>query len=265
MDLETAIPFNIFMYFYLSTISPGGNLNVPRGSLAEADKCHVAFGWDSFKNRGASKERGTQYRSTQISITAGGMAPRNDPGKNDDSPSQLREAFRRANALNEDATEADSSTDEDDDVERDPEASGYAPIPMTPPPSQREEAEVELEENFADFDAVLSSGMELRQEVQSAEARVNMELSPRVRSMAQADQREHRREEARERASVFRGARSSGSPRVSSMEMDAAKLESIRNAMAGILLPESAVPNWAKEMSDTEWQEMVHKKLNKPQ
>ena len=54
-------------------------------------------------------------------------------------------------------------------------------------------------------------------------------------------------------------------PRVSSMEMDAAKLESIRNAMAGILLPESAVPNWAKEMSDTEWQEMVHKKLNKPQ
>ena len=49
------------------------------------------------------------------------------------------------------------------------------------------------------------------------------------------------------------------------MEMDAAKLESIRNAMAGILLPESAVPNWAKEMSDTEWQEMVHKKLNKPQ
>ena len=193
------------------------------------------------------------------------MAPRNDPGKNDDSPSQMREAFRRANVFNEDATEADSSSDEDDDVEHDPEASGYAPIPMTPPPSQREETEVEPEENFADFDAVLSSGLELRQEQQSAEAIASMEVSPRVRSMAQADQREHRREEARERASVFRGARSSSSPRVSSMEMDAAKLESIRNAMAGILLPESAVPNWAREMSDTEWQEMVHKKLDKYQ
>ena len=186
------------------------------------------------------------------------MAPRNDPGKNDESPSQLRDAFRRANAnvVDEEATEEESSNDDDDD-ERGPEASGYAPIPMTPPPSQRDETEAEGEENFADFDR----GMELRRGQRPEEAGMIGGMSPRVRvrSMARADQLTHRREEARERDIMFRGA---SCPRASSMEMDPAKVESIRRAMAGISLPESAVPKWAKEMSDTEWQEMVTRKLN---
>jgi len=188
------------------------------------------------------------------------MAPRNDPGKNDESPSQLRDAFRRANAnvVDEEATEEESSNDDDDD-ERGPEASGYTPIPMTPPPppSHREEteAEGEGEDNFADFDAGMAR-LESHQGQRRPEEAGRGELSPRVRSMAQADQWAHRREEARERLMVHASC-----PRAS-MEMDPAKVESIRRAMAGISLPESAVPKWAKEISDTEWHEMVTRKLD---
>ena len=187
------------------------------------------------------------------------MAPRNDPGKNDESPSQLREVMRRANVvLDEAATEEESSNEDDDDDGRDPEASGYAPIPMTPPHTQREETESEEEENLADLDMGILSRLDLRQIQRPEEEGIISELSPRVSSMVQADQLAHRREEARERDLVFQGA---SSPSDSSMEMGPAKVESIRKVMAGISLPESAVPNWAKEMSDTDWHEMVTKKL----
>lgn len=185
------------------------------------------------------------------------MAPRNDPGKSDESPPQLRDVFGRANVVDEEATEEESSNDDDDD-ERGPEASGYAPIPMTPPPLQGEETEVEGEDNFADFDTDMS-----RLEFQQGQRPGVGELSPRVRSMAQADQWAHRREEARERVMVFSNAATAAAncPRALSMEMDPAKVESIRRAMAGISLPESAVPKWAKEMSDAEWHEVVTRKL----
>ena len=43
--------------------------------------------------------------------------------------------------------------------------------------------------------------------------------------------------------------------------LDPAQAESIKSAMKGIALPAGAVPAWAKDMSEQEWEDMVKRKL----
>ena len=186
------------------------------------------------------------------------MAPLNDPGKSDDSPQQLRDTFHPAAAIADD--EEESEDDSSDGDEQGAEPSGYAPLATTPPPPPQHGAgEADGEEHLPHLEAAAGTPPQ-RQGVGQGE------LNPRVRSLAEADQRAHRREEARERVMVFSGGApqiGQGLPRTASMEMDAARVESIRRAMERISLPDSAVPTWAKEMSDIEWQEMVARKLSK--
>ena len=190
------------------------------------------------------------------------MAPLNDPGKSDESSPQLRDTFHPAAANDEEESDDDSS---DGDEQEGAEPSGYAPLATTPPPPPQNTAgEAGGEEHSPDFEAEEAGTPQQRQ--QREEGVGQGELNPRVRSLAEADQRAHRREEARERVMVFSGDAPQighGLPRTASMEMDAARVESIRRAMERIPLPDSAVPKWAKEMSDIEWQEMVARKLSK--
>jgi hypothetical protein len=171
------------------------------------------------------------------------MPPDNDPGKSsaEDSPPQLREPFPIPPAMEE------TSSDDDGEEDDSPEASGYAQLPQEPPGGGQDDnddgegSERDDEDDFADFSNFSSAA-----------------LSPGVLAVAEADQRSHNREEAAERLGLFKEA---GKVAAAPLELDSSKVESIRAAMSAFSLPESAVPKWAKEISEDEWKEMVKKKL----
>ena len=71
--------------------------------------------------------------------------------------------------------------------------------------------------------------------------------------MIQETQRDHTVEEARERQAVYKDSQSV------SIEMNNDKVETIRTAMKGFTLP--AIPSWAENLSESEWQKVLSEKL----
>ena len=84
-----------------------------------------------------------------------------------------------------------------------------------------------------------------------------IEPSQQVQEMIQESQRNQIMEEVQERQAVFSQTQSD------SIDMSKDKVDTIRSAMAGFQLPSSAIPSWASNMSDSEWQKIVSDKLNK--
>ena len=84
-----------------------------------------------------------------------------------------------------------------------------------------------------------------------------IEPSQQVQEMIQESQRNQIVEEVQERQAVFSQTQSD------SIDMSKDKVDTIRSAMAGFQLPSSAIPSWASNMSDSEWQKIVSDKLNK--
>ena len=84
-----------------------------------------------------------------------------------------------------------------------------------------------------------------------------IEPSQQVQEMIQESQRNQIVEEVQERQAVFSQTQSD------SIDMSKDKVDTIRSAMAGFQLPSSAIPSWASNMSDSEWQKIVSNKLNK--
>ena len=84
-----------------------------------------------------------------------------------------------------------------------------------------------------------------------------IEPSQQVQEMIQESQRNQIVEEVQERQAVF------SQPKSDSIDMSKDKVDTIRSAMAGFQLPSSAIPSWASNMSDSEWQKIVSDKLNK--
>ena len=84
-----------------------------------------------------------------------------------------------------------------------------------------------------------------------------IEPSQQVQEMIQESQRNQIVEEVQERQTVFSQTQSD------SIDMSKDKVDTIRSAMAGFQLPSSAIPSWASNMSDSEWQKIVSDKLNK--
>lgn len=52
------------------------------------------------------------------------------------------------------------------------------------------------------------------------------------------------------------------SSRLPNIEMDCAKEELIRNALANFTLPSSAIPSWAKDIPEEEWKQQLIQQIN---
>ncbi len=176
------------------------------------------------------------------------MPPENDPGDGSDrSPPQLRDPFPPPIVFGNEEEEDGSSSDEDRDPNS-PEAAGYRQLAQDP----NEAPQTVPDTDEADPSARLPAEPP------------TVEFSPAVRAMAEADQRAHDREADEGRANVWALSNAAAEKKkADSLELDSSRVESIRKAMSKISLPDSAVPKWAKEMSEEEWAEMVKKKLNK--
>ena len=85
-----------------------------------------------------------------------------------------------------------------------------------------------------------------------------IEPSQQVQDLIQESQRSQIAEEVQERQAIY-----SQTPSDSNIEMSKDRVEMIRSAMAGFQLPSSAIPSWASNLSESEWDKLVNDKLNK--
>jgi hypothetical protein len=86
-----------------------------------------------------------------------------------------------------------------------------------------------------------------------------MELGPSAaaQEMMESVSATRRREEAEERARVWTGP----SPQADAIQMDSAKADSIKTAMATFRLPEEAIPSWARDMGEDKWRDLIAEKI----
>ena len=154
------------------------------------------------------------------------MAIENDPRRKQDNEN---DEFRSENQI----PPALSDSEENDSDENEGN-SGYELLPQNEPEPEMEDSPQTLEEI-------------LRQ----------IEPSEQVQTMIQESQRNQVTEEVQERQAIFKDNQND------SIEMNKDRVETIRTAMAGFQLPTSAIPSWATNMSDADWQKMVSDKLNK--
>ena len=76
--------------------------------------------------------------------------------------------------------------------------------------------------------------------------------------MIEESQRQQEHEVIRERASIFRESENASQ----NIDMSKDQVDTIRSAMANFQLPQSAVPSWATNLSDEEWQKVLSDKLS---
>ena len=76
--------------------------------------------------------------------------------------------------------------------------------------------------------------------------------SRQVEEMIEESNRTHEVEAIQERESLFNQTSTS-----SVIEMNKDRVDSIRAAMAGFQLPPNAIPSWASNMSEEDWQEKI--------
>ena len=154
------------------------------------------------------------------------MAIENDPRRKQDNENDEFRSENQIPPVLSDSEENDSDENEGN--------SGYELLPQNEPEPEMEDSPQTLEEI-------------LRQ----------IEPSEQVQTMIQESQRNQVTEEVQERQAIFKDNQND------SIEMNKDRVETIRTAMAGFQLPTSAIPSWATNMSDADWQKMVSDKLNK--
>ena len=84
-----------------------------------------------------------------------------------------------------------------------------------------------------------------------------IEPSHQVQDLIQESQRNQIAEEVQEREAIYSQTQSDSS----TIDMSRGRVELIRSAMAGFQLPSSAIPSWASNLSESEWEKLVNDKL----
>jgi len=152
-----------------------------------------------------------------------------DPDRGDSpvSPSQAPQVF-----------DPDSGEESDDVEEAGEEGHGYEPINQEDLPDDEQDGEdgLSMEDQVAALVRAAQSDPE--------------NLSERTREEMEKAEAEKREEEAREKADIWQAA-----PREDSIQMDEAKVATIKSLMSKISLPHA--PPWAKEGQDQEWREKL--------
>ncbi len=156
------------------------------------------------------------------------MSPRNDPGK--ESEPSLRESLPPPHFLVSDSEEDDSQDDEDTGAGEQPD--GYQLL------AQDEGDNEDSSDEGDDDEEHVSRPANFQVEALAEEARIFRE-----------------REEAEERIRLWQGAANPG------FDLNMDNIENIKCAMAKFSLPDSAVPQWAKEVKEEEWADAIKDKL----
>lgn len=170
------------------------------------------------------------------------MAGDNDPLKNQEN-GQINSNGNGHLAEALDDTESDNENSGDEN-----ERSGYELLPQNDIPNQGDDSEDDSPQTLDEI---------LRQIPPS-------HTSPQVQDMIEESQRNRDRELIQERDSLFsqsQAAQTSTQTSNSTLDMSKDQAETIRSAMAGFQLPESAIPSWASQLSDEELQKMLQDKL----
>ena len=185
------------------------------------------------------------------------MSPLNDPGQSERerSPNFGREQFVQ-NGPGDSSEEEDEEEGEEDEVD-DGLQSGYQQLPQEPVQDSERRGNGDGPDTVDD------------NEDEDVEVEAAFDLSlvpprPDVQAMIEESRRSQEREEVQERIRIWSigGAQQRGEQETGDIKIDESKEEAIKAAMASFQIPKSAVPAWAKEMSEEEWKDMVRKRLN---
>lgn len=174
------------------------------------------------------------------------MTLSNDPRKNEENGEDLEHRNGHFNPPDNPQHNTDES--EDSDPEDGHVQSGYELLP------QGENGQVHQAENDSssepeDDDTPHNLEDILRQ----------IPPSERVQEIIQESQRSQEREVIAEREVLFNQSSGSNS---NGIDLSKDRVESIRSAMAGFQLPASAIPSWASNLPEEEWQKIVNDKIS---
>ena len=158
------------------------------------------------------------------------MTLKNDPKRHqNDEPAEFRTEIR--------PELSDSEENDSDENVQDGNNPGYELLPQND-----NEPNDDIEDSPETLDEILRQ----------------IEPSQQVQDLIQESQRSQIAEEVQERQAIY-----SQTPSDSNIEMSKDRVEMIRSAMAGFQLPSSAIPSWASNFSESEWDKLVNDKLNK--
>ena len=182
------------------------------------------------------------------------MTDRNDPSRQENGDQDQANDHvndRLSPQLNGHVNGNDTHSDSDDENEQNNDLSGYEPIPQNenaPPDANRNEND----ENDTDDEPVETLDDILRR-VHENQAE---NPSPHIQSMIVESQRQSDLEIVQERDSLF--SQNSSASR-NTIEMSSDRVDSIRLAMSSFTLPPSAIPSWARNLSEDDIQKYSNK------
>jgi len=167
------------------------------------------------------------------------MAGDNDPLKNQENGQiESNGNGHLAEPLGDAESDNENSGDEN-------EQSGYELLPQNDIPNQGDDSEDDSPQTLDEI---------LRQ----------IPPSQQAQDMIEESQINRDRELIQERDALFsqpQPTQTSTQTSNSTLDMSKDQAETIRSAMAGFRLPESAIPSWASQLSDEELQKMLQDKL----
>ena len=159
------------------------------------------------------------------------MTLKNDPKRHqNDEPAEFRTEIR--------PELSDSEENDSDENVQDGNNPGYELLPQ----NENDQPNDDIDDSPETLDEILRQ----------------IEPSQQVQDLIQESQRSQIAEEVQERQAIY-----SQTPSDSNIEMSKDRVEMIRSAMAGFQLPSSAIPSWASNLSESEWDKLVNDKLNK--
>lgn len=169
----------------------------------------------------------------------------NDPRKNEDNGDELE---HRNGHFHPPENHHHQNTDESEDSDQAEEVqSGYELLPQAENGQVQQEGDDDTSSEPED-DSPHNLEDILRQ----------IPPSDRVQGMIEESQRTQEREVIAERESLFSQPSGSNS---NGIDLSKDRVESIRSAMAGFQLPANAIPSWASNLSEEEWQKIVNDKI----
>ncbi|XP_068251171.1 male-enhanced antigen 1 isoform X2 [Palaemon carinicauda] len=151
-----------------------------------------------------------------------------------------------------------SSDEETDQIDSDPNMSGYQPLPQDLDDDQDESA-IDYSSLSGLMAALNTHGpnvieAEAEEENENYNVEVNGDSTQQVgdassQSVEYVEQ--SRQEESAERAGIW------NSPQEDRLTLDGNKVEEIKSVMASFTLPQSAIPPWAQNISDEDWKNQI--------
>lgn len=158
------------------------------------------------------------------------MTMKNDPKRHqNDEPNEFRTEIP--------PELSDSEENDSDENVQDGSNPGYELLPQ----NEVEDTNDDIEDSPQTLDEILRQ----------------IEPSQQVQDLIQESQRNQIAEEVQEREAIYSQTQSDSS----TIDMSKDRVEMIRSAMAGFQLPSSAIPSWASNLSESEWEKLVNDKL----